>query len=771
MKVLFAVNNEKVSESVIKKYQSTYKEIISAKNVYYFNAIIKELQRDKSYDRIVISEDLEPFSNKNYDIIDKFLFEKLDSISDEASNSDDGEIPIILICTDRREKGEPILLKMFSIGIYSALIGNDRTIENVCDLINKPRNKKEAKAYYNIDSDSVGYKSEKSEDVSETEIQNIINHYKKLGKNEEKYVESFNSIASQYTEGQLKVIVRFLPLNVRAVLEEKCEKYQQLMLGSVKGQVDTYKSVSTKDIKNNKSTYKPNDKKKGPSIDLIENQLSKPRMRERVVIPGTVDTSKVKRVYAKAKEESEDIMFVDQPMEENVQEDVINNIPEEPVIAEMTEVTEPVKRGRGRPPKPKTETAEETPKKKRGRPRKVVEPEVEDILEEIDNVLPGVQEEPKEDVNLFDLGNEIEDVVEENDDVFIQDDSATLPGLDEDFFADDLPPRQENDIFVSEPEPIRVPETPNTDITNVQNSTEIDISRLLTGDKKIVSFIGTSKNGTSFIVNNLAAMLSEKGIKTAILDLTKNKNAYYIYTQNDENLRMQSSRCINELRIGNPSGINISKNLTVYTTLPNEDEGLEDYSKVLETLAKNYSLVLLDCDFETNYNYFAACQEIYLVQTYDILTIQPLTAFLRELADRNILDENKLRVVINKALKVRNLNEKMIIGGLSSYNNPDMTYMKNLFNKDTIQYVTLPFEDQTYAKYLEGLVTCEISLSGYSKGLLEALSKLSDMVYPLISGRPQYGKAPNYNDYNRKGNARQFNEDTYSTLDKMRRNY
>ena len=36
MKVLFAVNNESISESITKKYQQEYKEIISAKNVYYF---------------------------------------------------------------------------------------------------------------------------------------------------------------------------------------------------------------------------------------------------------------------------------------------------------------------------------------------------------------------------------------------------------------------------------------------------------------------------------------------------------------------------------------------------------------------------------------------------------------------------------------------------------------------------------------------------------------------------------------------------------------
>ena len=150
MKVLFAVSNESISEAIIKKYQQTYKEIISSKNVYYFNAIIKELQKDKSYDRIVISEDLEPFANNNYETIDNFLFEKLDSISDEASNNQGEDIPIILIAADRRAKGENILVKLFGIGIYSALIGDDRSIDKVCSLIYKPRSKKEAKLYYKI---------------------------------------------------------------------------------------------------------------------------------------------------------------------------------------------------------------------------------------------------------------------------------------------------------------------------------------------------------------------------------------------------------------------------------------------------------------------------------------------------------------------------------------------------------------------------------------------------------------------------------------------
>lgn len=47
MKVLFAVNDDNVSDKIIKEYQKQYKEILSYKNVYYFNAILKELQKIK----------------------------------------------------------------------------------------------------------------------------------------------------------------------------------------------------------------------------------------------------------------------------------------------------------------------------------------------------------------------------------------------------------------------------------------------------------------------------------------------------------------------------------------------------------------------------------------------------------------------------------------------------------------------------------------------------------------------------------------------------
>ncbi len=145
MKVLFAVNDENISTEVVKKYQKEYKEIISYKNVYFYNAILKELQRDKSYDRIVISEDLEEFTSSSYEQRDKFIFDKLDEISDEAIDGNQENIDIILIGSERRSKADDILVKLFGIGIYNAIIGNDRSIDEVCKLINRPRSKKQAK--------------------------------------------------------------------------------------------------------------------------------------------------------------------------------------------------------------------------------------------------------------------------------------------------------------------------------------------------------------------------------------------------------------------------------------------------------------------------------------------------------------------------------------------------------------------------------------------------------------------------------------------------
>ena len=336
MKVLFAVSNDKMSETIIKQYEKQYKEIINYKNVYYFNAILKELQRDKTYDRIVISEDLEQYASSDHEQMDNFIFGRLDSISDEASNVKGEDIPIILICEERRVKGEELLVKLFGIGIYNAIIGADRSINEVCRLINRPRSKKEAKIYYKIDSEDVLYEKNDENEVSELEIQNILAHYKKIGNDEQKIVDSFDSIASQYNNIQLKIICKFLPLNVRAVLEERSSRYLDIFAYDGISNSVRVNNKEEKQLKKYQTMKKKQEEEtKGTSEIMLKSNEN--TLREPVVIPSAMssNTKKVIKtvdpVIPEIKEESEfePIYNTEEEMPEesnNTNEEIINKI-------------------------------------------------------------------------------------------------------------------------------------------------------------------------------------------------------------------------------------------------------------------------------------------------------------------------------------------------------------------------------------------------------------------------------------------------------------
>ena len=828
MKVLFAVNNEEVSEAIVKKYQKKYKEIISYKNVYYFNAILKEIQKDKTYDRIVISEDLEQFTNTSYEQMDKFIFEKLDGISDEASNSNGRDIPIILICTERRNKSEEILVKLFGIGIYNAIIGNDRSIDEVCRLIYKPRLKKEAKTYYQIDSENVSYKSENENDVSEVEIQNILAHFKRLGNNEMAYIDSYNRIAEQYNDNQLKVISRGLPLRVRAVLEEKSPKYQQVM---------AFNKAVTDNLRKKKGKQD-----EGLSEKLLVNPKRNNTIESPIIVPASMKSASNAQKLTKNVKKQQEIEEKTEEVEQQIQiselnENVIDDIDvNNSIDMSNIETEEKTKRGRGRPrknPLP-AEEIEEKPKRGRGRPRKtplpieetetedtailpdveeeeeavilpqigkiepeedVMLPQAEEIEPEEDVMLPQIEEiEPEEDVMLPQIeeiepeedvilpqNEEIEpeedvilpqieepeseeelilptlnEVTETNEREESEDDYSILSGMEEEY-------KKQDDFISNKVSDINID---RTQAYQYSENSYVDLSNVLQGNKKIAAFVGTSKNGTSFIVNNLAEMLSSTGINVAILDTTRNKNSYYIYTKNEEDLRRTAMLSLPNLVKGIASGIRVNSNLAVYTSLPNEDSGIENVQLVLETLVKSHTIVLIDCDFYTPRGYFSAAQELYLVQTMDVLTIQPLTEFLKDLVAQNIIEEQKIRIIINKYVKIRGITEKEIIGGMAYYNDPAMAYQKALFDKGLVKYLTIPFEEEIYTKYLQGLINCEVSLKGYSKTFIQNLKQLSDMIYPIAVAKGNY-KPPTLG----KNTNGAFPSSMNNTLDQMKRNY
>ena len=1368
MKVLFAINDENIVSEITSRYQQKYKEIITSKSVYYFNAILKELQNERDYDAIVIGEDLEPIADNNYDRIDRFILEKMDEVSDEASQQSGSDIPIILICSDRRTRNDPILAKLFSMSIYNAITGSDRTIEQVCELISKPRGKKEAKAYYNMNR-TEEYDPITGEDVSESEIQSILNHYTKIAGNEQKCVESFDIIASQYNPKQLKIIVNFLPMSVKSILEKYSVRYQQLFLlnnKTNKNEKKTGAELLTVDISNGQKLDQPvvipatlshpvtefnntnayvnnngingqfmnnpymnngqmnqmqrpmqgnpymnqynqgnpynrnmpntyqnqrpiqpnieqnnamqrnpnmmnmqqghqnmgprpeptqmgqmgqmprNNNVQNPNMQFTNNpqnnqmnNIQNPynqfaNMQNRNIqmnpmqvqnnqfanaqygnrmpnvnqqnsansIPSTnqqnslnnipnanqqnsvnsmpdinqqnsnqenlnIDLEEQKKnLEMDAEPKTEQNAYQDiasvfdtpvipdpepiptqevpdfhleetsaeekqteeekiantnffqptqmEPIKDEIQETNIlnNNTPsnffyndenekkiDEPNYLEKKETEEigeneqdlaqEVKRGRGRPRKTPIEDVEDKPKRGRGRPRKikpedelnqtqtVIEPmentqpaedvnsfnsmyqiqaqennfdqnkkletiripdpvlsinpiqqhnSVEEVksvepvqmfnpteeikpiepvqmfnpteeikpiesvqtynpVEEIKPVEPVQTFNPTEEINPIQQHNSVEEIKKiepvqafnpfepvqtynpieeikpvepvqtfnpiepvqtynpietipawnnmnheelnsmpslgfepiqdeytpvvqnieppmvtiptsnfENNSIQINQMPATdvandnyeLPSIfgevaeqpeynqkDEEtknmfdtsvfndnqaeikmnqeqnvpsydtsvdsFFGEEIAPistninqveenavnnqletntykteqneynNQEdlyqiqntrspfenevqqptniNDILGNIPKPVGIqsqtqPEevkqqendggfnpynipSPFENDMNVNNDlgtyanlvqqetyentfmpnnfqnpqlynqneeyVEQPQSMLNMGSGKLCVFTGTSKNGVSFIVNNLAQMLIQSNVKVAILDETQNRNSFYIYTNNDEPLINKAVSSIRNSENGLAKGLDVSRYLTVYTNIP--DGGLEnkteDIEAIVSTLTHNYDIILVDSDFETNEKFFAYASEIYVVQSMDALTIQPITKFLSELKDKGLLQEEKLRIIINKYMNMKRLPAEIVIEGLTRYNEPTMTLQKELFNSKNVPAILIPFDMQAYTRYMDVIATCQMTLNGYPTVFLNSLDKLASIIY------------------------------------------
>lgn len=795
MKVLFAVSNENISEAIIKKYQDNFKEVISYKNVYYFNAVVKELQNDNSYDRIVISEDLEVFSN-NAMSIDKFLFGKMDKISDEAQKTTGEVIPIIYIANESRNKSDDILNKYFSIGIYNVLLGNDRTITKICNLIQKPRVKKEAKAYYQISGDDADYVPESiNEIVSQTEVNNILKYYRNIQGSPDKFSETFDRISTQYNDIQLKYILEKLPVIITEVLEQKNLRYREIMnkdragtsivveQNNLKQEVQNNQNSENRlelDFRNQANTQLNNPKNINLKNEPHEQDLNF-RQREKeiqnqqqIIIPRVNQSQTVKNVQSVDENNIQrNDLNTNNTKNLNNSNNVNNVNNEKNILADVIEKQGLNQNQSQLQPSFDQPQIKQDLKDERKEQNITTQVPLENITRNINqNVNQNINQNQNINENQnqkveFNLGldgefnidnilpNEVIEEAKRDEKVEINQNKQAKENIEKtrisstgelNFDFNDLKNVSQKSNIVTpsikseseqsfEFEQEKLKNVLNTN-TNKKKKTEFkhpDLTKYISKDKKIAAFVGTSKNGTSFIVNSLGMLFSSIGIKTAILDMTQNKNSYYIATKNDEELRKKAKDSINKLKKGLVDGIRVSRNLDVYTSIPDDMQDHSDGESILRTLIQNYSLVLIDTDFETNFSYFAGAEEIYLIQSLDILTMQPLTNFLKDLKTFKLINDDKVKVVINKDMALKGISKKVIVGGISTYNHPSMSYMKELFDRNKVKVCSIPFDQTVYQKYLENIIYCKYDISGYPKKFIESLKILGSLVYPLIS--------------------------------------
>ena len=246
--------------------------------------------------------------------------------------------------------------------------------------------------------------------------------------------------------------------------------------------------------------------------------------------------------------------------------------------------------------------------------------------------------------------------------------------------------------------------------------------------KKVVCVVGAPKTGTTFCINAIATTLFRRDIKVGIVDLTRKRDSYTLYTYDNEGKRAIAAESIKYASNGLNEPLIYGK-LSVYTGVPGEDRKQYNPANVVETAMNNNSVVLIDCDFSTPVDYYRLAQEIYVVQDMDVLNVNLITIFLRELKTRGI-PMNKIRVIINKHVKCA-LTAKDILDGIATYTSPDLKMFDDLFTASEMTYHILPFDQENYTKYVEMMYKYSNTFNSFTREFKESLDQIVNSIYPI----------------------------------------
>ena len=806
MKVLFAIGNEQTSKKVAEKYYNKYGEELEYKNVFYFKALLEEVKKDKTYDRIVISEDLEQFYVKSIEAFDRIIFNYIDSITDEIEDSE-----IIFICSDRRTKqNDSFVERLFNIGVYNMLIGDERTIEPLCDCIKKPLNKKEAKRHLHITSIvSEGSPLASDDTVEEDQIMSILKYYDNMrinGKTSQaEYVKAFDDISEQYNKNQLKVILLCLPADVRNAVYDS-NRYTFLMdedeISRREANEKAQKKISNKPAKRgglfgilrdnrNKETQKPM-----PEVTVDNNQKEMERQqkeqealaRQQAELKAKQEAMAKQEAELKAKAEREALARAElqkntqvitapenrnlventtKPSENDIEIDVMNSVSDKNSANEQDELRKRVEQEalakqqeelkRKAEQEALARQQEELKKKaeqealaneqeelKRKAEQEALARQEEELKRKAEQeALARQQEELKRKAEQEALARQQEELKKKAEKEALakeQEKNVNVPPvmsntnnmkIEQDRFeAERRKLEQEKQALEEEKRRLREQTerlNQNTGMTTTtQNEANYDEPRRI-DFKKMVLFVGSNKSGTTFTVNAVAHALAAQKITVGMLDMTRDKSMYYIYNQDDRDLRNIASECMQKLSEGIDSYIPVKRNLKVYTSVSSSDSRKAYRNRtVIDTVREANNLVIVDADFSTPFEYFEKANEIYIVQDLDIMKIQETTLFLRELKNKSI-DMNKIRIVINKYVKTM-LTPKKLIEGLSYYNDPQMSFIDELLS-NKVPYFIIPFAVENYVKYIEGMLKNELDYKKYTPEFTEAINALANSVF------------------------------------------
>ncbi len=130
-------------------------------------------------------------------------------------------IQIIPIIRDKHTNNSEYLKLLYSSEIYNALIGKVN-LKEVIGLIKKPRTKKEAKKYYNIDKCVLNLR-----DVTGRELDEVLG-YLSRGSSEEDIASRFDNACAEFNDKQVESLLQKVNTDIKNACKKSC-RYKALI--------------------------------------------------------------------------------------------------------------------------------------------------------------------------------------------------------------------------------------------------------------------------------------------------------------------------------------------------------------------------------------------------------------------------------------------------------------------------------------------------------------------------------------------------------------
>jgi len=793
MKVLFAIGDAVASENIVKQYFSLYGEKIEYKNVFYFKALLEEVKRDKTYDRIVVSEQLEPPKSNVVDAIDQMIFNNIDSVTDEIDDS-----AIIFICSDGRNKNDTLIGRLFNIGIYNLLMGDERDIVPLCGLIKEPRNKKEAKEYLKSNP-AIGGSVEllrSADEVDEIDLLNISRYFNNL-KTREEYLEKFAIVEEQYNEKQLQTIVTALLKKLRRGEEiyitlksdPRFSKYCVVPgYDSLDGNNDENASpirinkaapsavggilgfLAGKKMKSNENRMAQmiDKEKDSTQIDVAQEELRAQQTSFGEYADKVSEESKdmMDRLQQEAKLQAEQLRRESEERrraekEEKLRKEAELKAQQEAQLKAQQEAQlKAQQEAQLRAQQEAQLKAQQEAQLKAQQEAQLKAQQEAQLKAQQEAQLKAQQEaqlKAQQEAQLkaqqeaqLKAQQEAQLRAQQEAQLKAQQEAQLKAQTDVESMTFGISTGNVSNEYQSQPvqqpvydQPVYqqpVYEQPTYSQQNVEGNEQIQPTNvpqlMVPADyKKVVAFVGTDKVGTTFIINSIASLMAMKGVKTSILDMTQNRGMYWYYNESAYKKMDVVSNCMTNLSSGVATPIQVGKykNMNLYTTVPG---GKEDNRKsyrhrnLLETAKRECNLLIIDCDFTTPYEYLEAASEVYIVQDLDLIKVQETKNYFRELKAR-MIDWGKLRLVMNNIVKSKVSSKKIMKNALTYYSDPSMTFVEEF--DEIKKFVEIPLQIENYANYIESMQDGKLNYDKFTPEFKQAMEQLSIMVYGMVS--------------------------------------